>query len=137
MTVSEAVIAWLEGYEGLTGVIITTDWLEPEGDATSLRALPETTVKNFVDGSRDMTARYLIKRRLSSQTDEAHRQVRAWMEGLERWIIAQNRIHDLPEMGEKRVCISVEIVSGCAVEEKDTTDALYQISMAVNYFEEV
>ena len=138
MTVSAAVIDWLKNYEGgfeLTDDI-STDQLEAEPEAYGVFKMPGGAATEFVDGSRDVTVNYLFLARQPSQTDGMRKDAHEWLEGLERWIRTQNIRRRLPELDAGRKCIGVSVGGSYAAEEQTDSEITYQLTLAINYFEE-
>ena len=138
MTISESVERWLRGYEGGFEPMdsISTDRLAEEDEAFGMFKTPQDTETEFVDGSRDVTVHYLFLARQPSHTDGMRRDNQAWLEGLESWIRRENRARRLPDLGEGRTCFSVSVTGSYAAEEQTDTNTIYQISLAIGYFEE-
>lgn len=138
MTISGAVVEWLRGYDGgfeLTDAI-STDQLEAEPEAYGVFKTPGGAVTEFVDGSRDVTVNYLFLARQPSQTDGLRKDAHEWLEGLERWIRAQSMRRKLPALGNGRSCISVRVASSYAAEEQTDAEIVYQLTLAINFYEE-
>lgn len=138
MTVSAAITEWLKGYEGgfeLTDAI-STDLLEGEPEAYGVFKAPGGNIKEFVDGSRDVTVNYLFLARQPSQTDGLRQGAHEWLEGLEGWIRAQSVRRNLPDVGAGRTCFGVSVASSYAAEEQSDSEITYQLMLAINYFEE-
>lgn len=138
MTISEAVVKWLRGYEGgfeLTDAI-STDLLEAEAEAYGVFKSPGGAVNEFVDGSRDVTVNYLFLARQPSQTNGLRTDAHEWLEGLEQWIRAQNMRGKLPDLGTGRTCFGVNVANSYAAEEQTDAEITYQLTLAINYFEE-
>lgn len=138
MTVSESIINWLRGYEGGLELVdeIRTDQLSEESEAYGIFKTPQDSEEVFVDGSRDVTVHYLFLVRQPSQTDGIRRDNQAWLEGLEEWIRKQNRLRCLPEMDQGRSCFGVTVTNSYAAEEQDNAETVYQLGVAISYFEE-
>ena len=138
MTIGGAVVEWLRGYAGgfeLTDMI-STDQLGATPESYGVFKAPGGMVQEFVDGSRDVTVNYLFLARQPSQTDGLRKDAHEWLEGLEHWIRAQSRRRQLPELDAGRHCHSVIVTSSYAAEEQTDADTVYQLSLAINYFEE-
>lgn len=138
MTISGAVVEWLRGYEGgfeLTDAI-STDQLKAEPEAYGVFRTPGGSTEEFVDGSRDVTVNYLFLARQPSQTDGLRADAHEWLEGLERWIRAQSMRRKLPELDQGRHCIGVSVASSYAAEEQTEAETVYQLTLAINYYEE-
>ncbi len=138
MTISGAVVEWLRGYDGgfeLTDAI-STDQLEAEPEAYGVFKTLGGAVTEFVDGSRDVTVNYLFLARQPSQTDGLRKDAHEWLEGLERWILMQNIRRKLPALGNGRECYGVSVANSYAAEEQTDAEITYQLTLAINYFEE-
>ena len=148
MTIAESVIAWLKGWEGGMGAgdMISTDQLAAApSEACGVFRSPGDTATEFVDGSRDVTARFLFLVRLPAQTDGMRRENQARLEDFERWVRRQNMARNLPRLdgggdgGENSVsrsCHAVRLADGFAMEAQTETEAVYQAALEVSYFEE-
>lgn len=138
MTVVEGLVNWLGGYEGGLELVdgLKIDRLEADGQTDGIFKAAQDSQTVFVDGSRDVTVHYLLVVRQPSQTDGMRQDNHEWLEGLERWIYAQNRRQNLPDLGEGRVCFGVQVTNSYAAEVQDETDTVYQVGVAVQYFEE-
>lgn len=138
MSIGESVVAWLKGYDGgfeLTDQI-STDRLEAAPEAYGIFKMPSDDVRNFVNGSRDVTAHYLLMARQPAQTNRMRVDNHKWLEGLERWIREQTMRRNLPDLGDGRTCFTVSVADSYAAEDQGDAEITYQISVAVNYFEE-
>lgn len=138
MTISEAVVTWLKGYDGgfeLTDAV-STDLLEAMPEAYGVFKAPGGTIEEFIDGSRDVTVNYLFLARQPSQTDELRNDAHEWLEGLERWIRAQSMRRKLPELDQGRHCTGVSVANSYAAEEQTDAEITYQLTLAINYYEE-
>ncbi len=138
MTVSAAITEWLKGYEGgfeLTDAI-STDLLEGEPEAYGVFKAPGGNIEEFVDGSRDVTVNYLFLARQPSQNDGLRKDAHEWLEGLERWILMQNIRRKLPALDDGRECYGVMVANSYAAEEQTDAEITYQLTLAINYFEE-
>ena len=138
MTISESIIQWLRGYSGGIEATdkITTDQLSADGETYAVFKSPGDIIKNFVGGSRDVTAYYLFICRQSSQTNDMRISNQAWMEGLEHWIRAQNLKRKLPDLGQGRTCWGVSIANSYTMQEQTDSGTVYQFSIEINYHEE-
>lgn len=136
MTVLEAAAQWLRGYEGLEGMEFSVSRLEAETEACGLFRAPGGGETVFVDGSRDVTACFLLWVRFPAQTDALRREAHEWLDGLEAWIRAQNRRGSLPELGGGRVCFGVSVSAGSAPGEQTEDEIFERLTLAVSYQEE-
>ena len=138
MSIGESIAAWLKGYDGgfeLTDQI-STDRLEATPEAYGIFKAPGDETRRFVDGSRDATVHYLFIARQPAQTNRMRIGNHEWLEGLERWIREQTMRRALPDLGAGRTCFAVTVADSYAAEEQSDAEITYQISVAVEYFEE-
>ncbi len=138
MSIGESVAEWLRGYEGgfeLTD-LISTDRLEATPEAFGIFKTPGDNERRFVDGSRDVTVHYLFVARQPAQTNRMRINNHEWLEGLESWIRQQTMKRNLPDLGKGRFCFSVAVADSYAAEEQSDAEITYQISVAVEFFEE-
>ena len=139
MTITESITAWLHGYAGgiEAGDLISTDQLAAApSEAYGVFKSPGDTVREFVDGSRDVTAHFLFLARQPSQTDGMRVGNQAWLEDFERWVRAENMARNLPQLDESRSCYAVNIAGSFAMETQTESESVYQITLAISYFEE-
>ena len=135
-TVSQALVTWLYT-QGTISINdnIDTDQLAANAAAYGLYKSPETTVKNYLNGDRDVTAYYQFLVRQKSARDATRQSNQAWLEALEQWVWLQNAAGNLPTLGGNRTCNSVLVATSFFAQESDEHDAVYQLVLAVNYTE--
>lgn len=134
MSISKCIAEWLQGFVG-DAEIIDIDQLAAAPDAYGLFRSPETIVTPFINGSRDVSAYYQFVIRKQSQTDAQRIENAEMLENLERWMHAQNIKRTLPQLGAGRVCYSIAVNGGMALETQDDAASEYQIIIHINYFD--
>lgn len=135
MSVIESLIAWLHECPGLDEAErITPDMLE-EGDM-SLAALPEDNVREYVDGSRDITLYALFRVRQDSRTHGQRLSAQAFMDELSRWVWQRTLARELPVLDAGRQAQSVRVSQSPSLLETNGRDAIYQIGLELNYIEQ-
>lgn len=134
MSISECIADWLRGYTG-DAEIINIDQLPATPEAYGLFRAPDTIVTPYINGARSISAYYTFVIRRQSQTDAARADNADEIEDIERWIYAQYLLHNLPVLDKGRVCNSVSVTGGMAIETQDETTAEYQIIIHINYDE--
>lgn len=133
MSISEAVKAWLAGFEGLE---ILSDRLAADAEAAGLFRAPDTTETVFVDGSRDVTAYFTFAVRRGSQTDDLREDNEDWLEGLERRVRTKNLSRDLPETGDGRTIYAVSVSGTYNMDDQTDADTTWSVTLAVSYYEQ-
>lgn len=138
MTICAAVVEWLKGYSGGFELMdaVNTDLLEATPEAYGVFKMPGGSTEEFVDGSRDVTVNYLFLARQPSQTDGMRQDAHEWLDGLERWVFMQNIRRKLPALDDGRECYGVMVANSYAAEEQTDAEITYQLTLAINYFEE-
>lgn len=87
MTVSKALINWLYGFGDIAiDEEISTEQLAAQAEAYGLYKDQQTSIHCYVDGTRDVTAYYLLLRASPRRPTPASQDAQAWLEGLERWV---------------------------------------------------
>ena len=135
-SVSEAIVTWL--YTNTTISVdktIDTDQLATEAAAYGLYKTPQTVIKPFIDGSRDITAYYSFLARQKSAQEATRKASQSWLEALEAWVRGKNMASDLPALGTGRTCNYVGIANSYALQSTEEQDAVYHLTIAVNYTE--
>ena len=138
MTISEAIIAWMEGYDGGISIAdnISVDQLMAMNESSGIFKSPGDQVIEFIGGARDITANFLFLICQPSQTNSMRLDNQQWLEGFERWARDANRARTLPDLGDARKCISIGISNSYAIQQQTDTETIYQITVTINYFEE-
>lgn len=134
MTIAEALIQWMQGFDGGIEIKdVDTDQLAANAQAYGLFKSPADTVTEFVDGSRDTTSYLQFIVRQPSQTDAMRTGNRAWMEAFEAWVRRMNFARDLPQLDGGRECYAVGIANSFYLEEQTETESVYQINLMISY----
>lgn len=138
LTVSRALLDWLADFDGLAvDEDITTDQLEANAAAYGLYKTPQTRVQCYVDGTRDITAYYRFLARQRSQQECTRQASQELLEEFEGWVRSRNISRDLPALGLGRDCQSVSVANTFSMEYMEGNEAVYQLTLAINYFEGV
>ncbi len=136
LTVSRALLDWLAEFDGLTvDEDITTDQLEAQAAAYGLYKTPQTRVQCYVDGTRDVTTYYRFLARQRSQQERSRQESQALLERFEQWVRKRDRDGELPLLGPGRNCQGVSVASPFSMEYREDSEAVYQLTLAVNYIE--
>lgn len=136
-TVSQAIIQWLYGFGDISiDESIDTNQLQAMSSAYGLYKTPQTIINTYVDGSRDVTVYYLFMVRQRSQTEPERKASDAWLEGLELWVRQQAITGNLPDLGPGISCQTVKVANVATMQYQESGDAVYQLSIAINYIDE-
>ena len=135
MTISEALAAWLLRSGLFTGAsTISVDALGPEEGALALFASESGSVP-FLDGSREVSCRFLLALRCASQTDGLRRRARALLESLAAWVRQEDMLGALPDLGEGRICLTAAAEGPGSVRDRTDAQTVYQLPIRITYWE--
>lgn len=135
-SISEAIVTWL--YTNTTIAVdktIDTDQLAAEAAAYGLYKTPQTVIKPFIDGSRDITAYYSFLVRQNSAQEATRKASQQWLEALEAWVRSKNMTQVYPTLGTGKTCNYVGIANSYALQDAVESDAVYHLTIAINYTE--
>lgn len=138
MTVSQAVVEWLNGYDGGVELAdsVGIDHLEAEKESRGVFKAPGGRIEEFINGSRDVTANYIFCVRQPAQTNDLRKDANEWLEGLEKWVCARDMQRQLPDLQESgREIYQVRVTNTYAPEDQTDAEITYQLGLAVLYFE--
>lgn len=135
-TVGQALSGWLSDFEGFQiDEDIRTDQLDAQAAAYGLYKTPQATVVNYVDGTRDVTAYYRFLARQRTRQERSRQESQALLERFEQWVRKRGRDGELPWLGPGRTCQGVSVASPFSMEYREDSEAVYQLTLAVNYIE--
>ena len=137
-TLIAAVREWLQTYEGLADGRINVDFLPEEAKTYSIDTVPAADiVKRYLDGSSRRQFLFTVASREFFSGDIAQNiDTHAFYEGLSAWLEQKSKHRDLPQLGEDRRALSIEISSTAypfLVDEHGT--ARYQLQLRLIYFQ--
>lgn len=133
-----AIRAFLQGYPGFRGGVLHLDGL-PETAATySLSIIPcDPVLKRYMDGGERRQHLFLLQSRrffgenLPTQADNLQ-----FFSDFDAWLRRKNAAGELPDLGERRVCLEAQLVtSGYIMEADDRGYGRYQAQLRVVYFQ--
>lgn len=139
MGITEAIRAYLENYPGLSGGVMHVDWLPESARAYSIESIPcEPVLKQYMDGSSWRQLQFNLASSMYYSSDvENQTENMEWFEAFDGWIQMQSLFRQLPELGEGRVCKTIEILSSAyPVAVDDNGLARYQLQMKITYLQE-
>lgn len=137
MTISQCLVQWLYNFGNISiDDRIETDALASAADSMGIYKTPRTNYRNYVDGSRDVTAYYNFLVRQSGQSEAERQSGQTWMETLEDWVRANCLAGDVPQLGDGRTCNSIAVSSSFYMSLDDGEENVYQVTLEINYTEE-
>lgn len=138
MTISEAVIRWLQAFtaeEYRKMEPIDTEIQSSQVDTYSLAKEPARTIKSYITGRKEMTDYFTIQARLSSASNTDRVENNGFGEALERWVSEQNRAGNFPQIPDVTVQ-EISVTTPFYLGVVNTNDSIYQMTIAVKYEKE-
>lgn len=139
MSIIEAVRNWFLTYPALDdpGVPLLVDYLGAEAAQYTLESVPDVPIyRQYTDGSCLMQYLFIFaSREYYGAEVERCMDNQAFFEELAAWVRQQNRKHALPELGENRVPVFIEVLTGGYAFSEDSETARYQMQLRLVYEE--
>lgn len=132
-TISQAVIEFLKGFEGLE---MDMNHLQEGADKYGLFKSPNRTVSGFINGEYTITEYYQFLARQSSNSEYDRKDSDEWLEELTYWADDYQFNYDYPELTKGRRIENIEVTGIPYPMEADEKEILYQMSLAVTYVRE-
>ena len=139
MTVSDAIIKWLKGFDSAEYwkmKTIDTGLQSASVDSYSLVKEPVQNVKSFITGKKIFTEHYMLQARLSTQTKTERIDNNGFGEALESWVMGQNREKQYPLLGNGLICKGITVTTPFYMGRTDENTAIYQLTIAIKYEKE-
>lgn len=137
MTVSKAIIKWLEGFnsEGNSLSKINTDIQGPKVDTFALVKEPVQNVKSYISGKKVYTEHYMIQARLDSNDDLNRVDNLDFGEALEEYVRSKNKAEEYPIIPEATVK-EIEVTTPFYLGVVGNNSSVYQMTIAIKYEKE-
>lgn len=139
MTVSESIIEWLNQFEpGKYRKMknIDTDLQSSVVESYSLVKEPVRNVKTYISGKKVFTDHYMIRARLSSQTDTDRIDNNGFGEALENWCMEQDVLRNFPQIADA-IVLQIGITTPFYMGKTETNNSIYQMTVAIKYTKEM
>lgn len=133
MTVSAYITDLLKNYEGIE---IDTNHVSDGSDKYGLFKSPSRNIKNFNDGSYEITEFYqfLAKQKTVSLTER--KEADEWLEDLAYWADDFSVNYSFPPLDKNRKVTGFSITGSPYPMEVDNRDTTYQMSLSITYMRE-
>lgn len=138
MTVSEAIIKWLQEFdpeEYWKMNSIDTEMQSSKPDSYSLVKAPVQNVKTYISGRKVYTDHYTIQARLSNQTNADRIDNNGFGEALEGWVRDKDSRQEFPELTAAKVQ-EINVTTPFYVGKTDNDSFVYQMTIAIKYEKE-
>lgn len=135
----DALRDWLEQFSGLSGGIMHVDWLPQDAKTYSIDSVPAEPILNFyMDGSSRRQMLFAVASKMFYGPDvDSQTSNMAWFEEFSDWVEEQNFFRCLPQLGSRRKCINIEVISTAyPLTIGDDGLARYQVQMRMIYLQE-
>lgn len=132
-TISSAVAAWLSFFENMT---VDTNHVTDGSDKYGLFKSPNRSVKNFLNGSYEITEYYQFFARQASVSEEDRKDSDAWLEELAYWADDFSFEYEYPALDGGRKINMIELTGTPYPMETGSSDTLFQMSLAITYTRE-
>lgn len=138
MTVGECIKRWLSSYEGADFSEIATDFIEGDTGSYAIYKSPNKTIEPYLDGSSLITEHYQFFARKSTQIQEEMIENQQFLSDLEDWVVVKDYNEDYPELSEagSLICTEISISNSAAITSQEDDNAIYQITIAIQYLKE-
>lgn len=133
MTISAAVASWLSFYESMK---IDTNHITAGSDKYGLFKSPNRTMKEFNDGTYEITEFYQFFARQASVSEEDRKDADEWLEDLAYWADDFPFNYAYPELDGGRKITKIGLTGTPYPMESGSSDTLFQMSLSVTYIRE-
>lgn len=138
MTVGECLKGWLGEYGDLNFSELLTDFMDaPEGCMALFRS-PQKQEKTYLDGSKEVTEYYNFFARKSTLLDETRVENQQLLDDLTEWIENKAYEKDYPDLSQagNLACEDITVNGASAINSQEDDNAIYQITIAIQYLKE-
>lgn len=138
MTVSEAIIEWLRGFnpeEYGKMKQIDTELQSAKVDTYSLAKAPVQNVTTFLSGAKKYTDHYTFNARLSSQSNADRIENNGYGEALENWVREKDDAGEFPALPNATVQ-SIGITTPFYAGRTEDNSFIYQMTIEIVYEKE-
>lgn len=137
MTVSKAIIKWLEGFNSEYNSLakINTDIQGPKVDTFALVKEPVKNVKSYISGKKVYTEHYMIQARLASGDDLDRVDNLDFGEALEEYVKSKDKAEEYPVIPDATVK-SIEVTTPFYLGVAGDNSSVYQMTIAIKYEKE-
>lgn len=131
----EGIRDYLRRYPGLEGLLL--GYLPREPGSCSLEPVPcDPVIREYMDGGQRRRAQLqlLVRGNFGSDQQEQGENLSRLM-GLARWLEDMEQAGDLPELGEREICLSLRATSREYLISADSSGrGIYVLDLEMEYF---
>ncbi|MCI5918032.1 MAG: hypothetical protein MRZ75_01700 [Roseburia sp.] len=133
MTISAYIVNLLKNYDGIE---IDTNHMADGSDQYGLFKSPSRDIKEFNDGTYQITEYYQFLARQSGGSKSERKEADEWLEDLAYWIDDFPYVYNFPALDGKRKVIGLSITGSPYPMEAGDKDVMYQILLSITYSRE-
>ena len=133
MTISQYIVNLLKNYEGIE---IDTNHVQEGSDKYGLFKSPSRNIKNFTDGSYEVTEYYQFVARQTSLSKSERKEADEWLEDLTYWADDFSFNYEFPKLDKNRTVTGISITGSPYPMEVDDNETLYDLSLSIVYLRE-
>ena len=131
----EETVKYLSQCPHLADAGIKVNYLEGKPIAFALRMKPTSpVVKRYTDGGGVFEVRYILALRQEySGADKYNRAAAKRCEDIEKWIAQQNKMGNLPDLGQGVNPLSIEVAKSFEAKPSGSVDARFEAELRLVY----
>lgn len=133
MTISQYIVELLKNYEGLK---IETNHVSDGSDRNGLFKSPSRSIKEYTDGSYEITEYYQFLARQPAASDDDRKEADEWLEDLTYWVDDFILNYAFPPIDGNRRVTGLSVTGIPAPMEEGEKDIVYQMSLSITYLRE-
>ena len=133
MTISQYISNLLKKYSKIE---IETNHVKDGSDKYGLFKSPSRNIKDFTDGSYEITEFYEFMARQCAGSDAERKEADEWLEDLAYWADDFGFIYEFPPIDKNRRVTGFSITGNPYPMESNSRDVLYQIALSITYIRE-
>lgn len=132
MTISKYIINFLSNY--LESILIQTNHLEEGPDNYGLFKSPAREIKNYTDGSCEITEHYQFFAKQHGVSEADRKDSDEFLEELTYWVDDYPVNYEYPPIDGGRTVTNISI-TGCpySLDVEDNNEVIYQIMLSITY----
>lgn len=133
MTVSQYISNLLKHYEEIE---VDTNHVSDGSDQYGLFKSPSRGIKEFNDGSYEITEYYQFTARQKTNSKSERKEADEWLEDLAYWADDFAHNYVFPPLDKKRTVTGFSITGSPYPMEADSKETLYEMSLSITYTRE-
>ena len=133
MTISEYITNLLKENEHIS---IETNHIKDGSDKYGLFKSPSRNIKDFNDGSYEVTEHYQFNARQNTVSESERKEADEWLEDLAYWADDYPLSNDFPALDKNRRVVGFSITGSPYPIEADRKETLYQMALSITYTRE-